>query len=60
MKKIFNVVKKVCIAIFLLYGLNVLISALDIMIPINIVTVATVTLLGIPGLLSLIVMVFLL
>ena len=53
MKKIFNVV-------FLLYGLNVLISALDIMIPINIVTVATVTLLGIPGLLSLIVMVFLL
>ncbi len=60
MKKIFNVVKKLCLAIFLLYGLNVIISALDIMIPINIITVSVVTLLGIPGLFSLIVMVFLL
>lgn len=60
MKKLFNVVKKVCLAIFILYGLNVMISAAELMIPINLVTISTVTALGVPGLLSLVVMLFVL
>lgn len=60
MKKIFKLIKKVCLAIFILYGLNVMTDAAGVMIPINYFSVATVSFLGIPGLLSLIVMFFVL
>ncbi len=53
LKKIFKGIKKIVVAIALLYSFNVLISSLDILIPINYVSVGVVSVLGIPGLLSL-------
>lgn len=58
MKKLKNFVKKVVFAFLLLYGLNYFITSLHIYIPINIITVGIVTLLGIPGLSSLIILYF--
>lgn len=49
-----KVVKKVVFAFVLLYGLNVIVSSINIFIPINIFTVSIVSILGVPGLLSLI------
>lgn len=56
MKHIWNVVKKVIIAIFILYGINLLISSLNILIPINIVSIILVSLLGVPGILTLVIL----
>ena len=53
LKKIFKGIKKILVAIALLYSFNVLMSSLDILIPINYISVGVVSLLGIPGLLSL-------
>lgn len=52
-KKIITIVRKVCFAFLLLYGINVLLSSLNIFIPINLLTVVTVSLLGTPGFISL-------
>ncbi len=49
-----KVVKKVVFAFVLLYGLNVIVSSINIFIPINIFTISIVSILGVPGLLSLI------
>lgn len=47
------VLKKLVFAFGLLYGINVILSKVGIFLPINIITVATTTILGVPGLLSL-------
>lgn len=52
-KNIFKVVKKVVLAIALLYSFNLLVSSMNILIPINYISVGVVSILGIPGLLSL-------
>lgn len=57
-KKIFWLIKKVVLSFIFLYSLNLFVNSLNILIPINIFTIGTVTFLGIPGLLSLIVMFF--
>ena len=49
-----KVVKKVVFAFVLLYGLNVIVSSINIFIPINIFTISNVSIQGVPGLLSLI------
>ena len=49
-KLIFKFVKKIIVAICLLYTLNLLISSINIVIPINYLTVFLVSFLGIPGL----------
>lgn len=49
-----KVVKKVVFAFVLLYGLNVIVSSINIFIPINVFTISIVSILGVPGLLSLI------
>lgn len=54
-RKIFNLLKKVILASFILYGFNLLMSPLGILVPINIITVLVVSLLGFSGLLGLIV-----
>lgn len=54
LKKVFTVFKKIVMAVFLLYGYNLLASPLNFIIPINIITVLLVSLLGVPALLSLI------
>ncbi len=55
LKKIFNVIKKIVLAAFILYGFNLIMSPLSVIVPINIITVLLVTLLGFPGLLGLVV-----
>ena len=55
-----KVVRKVVFAFVVLYGLNVIVSSMNIFIPINIFTLSIVSLLGVPGLLSLISIFFIL
>lgn len=58
LKKIISLVKKFIFAFVLLYGLNLCINSLNIVIPINVFTLGTVTFLGVPGLVSLVAMFF--
>lgn len=55
LKKIFNILKKIVLAAFILYGFNLIMSPLSVIVPINIITVTLVTILGFPGLLGLVV-----
>ena len=54
-KKIFLLIKKVIVSCLILYSFNLIISPLSINIPINLYTIGILTLLGFPGLLSLII-----
>lgn len=51
-KKLINVVKKIVFSSFLLYGYNLLVEPLGIMVPINFITVGCISLFGIPALFS--------
>ena len=53
LKRLIKGVKKIVVAIALVYSFNVLVSSLDIFIPINYISVGMVSLLGVPGLLAL-------
>lgn len=53
LKKLFKVLRKVVIAILLLYSFNVLIASTNVFVPINYVTISVVSFLGIPGVVSL-------
>ncbi len=57
-KKLINLLKKVIFAFLLLYGLNLLVNSFNVVIPINVFTLGTTTFLGVPGLVSLVVMFF--
>ena len=57
-KKIVSLIKKVVFAFLVLYGLNLFVNSFNVMIPINVFTIGTVTFLGVPGLVSLVVMFF--
>ncbi len=57
-KKIVSFVKKFIFAFLLLYGLNLCINSINVVIPINAFTLGTVTFLGVPGLVSLVAMFF--
>lgn len=59
-EKVVAVFKKVSFAFLMLYGFNLIVSSVDIFLPINVVSVGTVSVLGIPGLLSLVAMYFIL
>ena len=52
MSKIINIIKKICFSIFLLYGFNILSLPINVIIPINFVTVLSISLLGFPALFS--------
>jgi len=54
LKKIFRLMKKIIVSVFLLYGYNLIASPLGFIIPINFITVILIAILGIPALLSLI------
>lgn len=61
MKKIiFVVIKKIILAVFLVYAFNLLVSGLKIFIPINVITVSVVASLGMSGLLALVAIYFVL
>lgn len=49
-KKFIKLLKKVVFSSFLLYGYNLLIEPIGIIIPINIITVGMLSLLGLPAL----------
>lgn len=51
-KKIIKALKKIVFSSFLLYGYNILIEPLGLIIPINIITVGIISIFGIPALFS--------
>lgn len=53
MKKIYGLLRRIIISAFLLYSFNLVMSPLNILIPINLITVSILVVLGIPGLISL-------
>ena len=53
-KYILKILSKLCFAFVSIYGLNLILSGINIFIPINIVTIILVTLLGSPGILGLV------
>ena len=59
MARIIKIIRKLCVAFIMLYGLNLILSSIDIFIPINIITLVIVSLLGTPGILGLVVTYFL-
>lgn len=54
LKKVWEIIRKVVVSTLLIYGLNLLIAPMNLMIPINIITVLSLTILGIPALCSLV------
>lgn len=51
MSKIFlNIIKKIAFSMFILYGYNVIAQPLRIIVPINLITVGSMTILGYPTL----------
>lgn len=58
LKSLINISKKVIFSFLLLYGLNLLVNSFNVVIPMNIFTIGTITFLGVPGLVSLVVMFF--
>ena len=57
--KVIKVVKKICFAFVMLYGLNFILGSINIFIPINIFTLALVSFLGAPALMGLVAIFFL-
>ena len=55
LKKILKILRNVFISIILLYSLNILLEPLNINIPINIINISVLSILGIPALVSLII-----
>ena len=58
-KLTFKIIKRVVFAILLLYSLDLFLSLANIVIPINLISITLVALLGIPGLLTLVGLFFL-
>jgi len=59
LKFILKIVKRIIISSFLLYGYNILVQPIGLTIPINILTLLSISILGVPALLCLIfIMVF--
>ncbi len=54
-KKIFSFIKKILFSVFLIYGYNLIASPLNLIVPINMITVGLITILGLPAFFSLIV-----
>ena len=52
LKIILKMIKRIVFSSFLLYGYNILIGPLNLIIPINIITVSALSIFGIPALLS--------
>ena len=54
LKTLFKIIKRIVISSFLLYGYNLLVQPIGLIIPINIFTVGVISILGVPALLCLI------
>lgn len=58
MKAFIKLIRKVVFAFGFLYGLNLIISNANIFIPINVFSLSIATILGIPGIISMLVLYF--
>lgn len=54
LKKIIQVIKKIVFSSFLLYGYNILVEPIGLIIPINVITVGFISIFGLPAIFSLI------
>lgn len=54
-KKMFNILKRIIISAFILYGYNLIVTPINLTIPINLITVGILTVFGIPALFALII-----
>ena len=54
-KKMFNILKRIIINAFILYGYNLIVTPINLTIPINLITVGLLTVFGIPALFALII-----
>lgn len=50
MKRIIGLVKRIIFAVLVLYGYNMLATPLNLIVPINVVTIGSITILGTPAL----------
>lgn len=57
-KFIIKIVKRIIMAFLILYGLNMMLTGINFIIPINLITVGTIALLGMPGLMGLVIIIF--
>jgi len=58
MKKIVKLLKKIIFSVFLIYSYNLLAKSINMIIPINMVTVSVLTIFGMPSLFFLIAIMF--
>ena len=56
MKKIFFVIKRVVIALCILYSINLIVSKTGVILPINVVSIGIVSVLGLPSVVALLVL----
>ena len=54
LKKVFNIIKKIIVSVLFIYAYNKLTLPLNVVIPMNIITVCLVALCGIPSILMLV------
>lgn len=52
LKNILNFIKRIVFSSFLLYGYNLLINPLNLVIPINVITIFSIAIFGIPAFVS--------
>ncbi len=55
LKFILKIIKKIVIGMVLLFGYNTFLSSLNLMVPINIITIAIASLLDVPGVIGLVI-----
>ena len=58
LKRLFKILKKIVVSAFALYGFNLLVSPLNLIIPINVITVGSLSLLGLPAIFCFIIIYF--
>lgn len=58
-KKIYELMKRIIFSIFLLYSFNLVMAPLELIVPINLITVSAITILGFPALISFVVILLL-
>ncbi|MEG0825875.1 MAG: pro-sigmaK processing inhibitor BofA family protein [Bacilli bacterium] len=54
MKKIFKILKKIVVSSFILYSYNLIAAPLNLIIPINLITILLLAIVGLPALFALI------
>ena len=54
-KKLLNLLKRIIISAFILYGYNLIVTPINLTIPINLITISLITFFGLPALFALIV-----